>query len=80
MQPWCCICKSNAVVVFGDLDRCDELGNKMCAEGSRTVPELSWKQVLWLWNKSGALVDLRQQVHLEVGGKGVRQAHVAGEG
>lgn len=48
--------------------------------GQQAVPELRWKQVVRLWDKSGALVDLWQEVHLEVGGEGVRQAHVAGEG
>ena len=33
-----------------------------------------------LWQECGALVDVGQQVHLEVGGEGVRQAHVAREG
>ena len=44
-----------------------------------SIPELCRKQVLGLWHKLGALVDLWQQVHLEVGGEGVRQAHVAWE-
>ena len=44
------------------------------------LPELSRKQVLGLWHKSRALIDFWQEVHFEVGGEGVRQAHVAWEG
>ena len=48
------------------------------AEGG--VPQVGWQKVVGLWHESGALIDLGQQVHLEVGGEGVGQAHVAREG
>mmetsp|Transcript_42174 Transcript_42174/g.109367 ORF Transcript_42174/g.109367 Transcript_42174/m.109367 type:complete len:264 (-) Transcript_42174:1570-2361(-) len=49
-------------------------------EGVHLRREQLGQQVLGVGQRARRLVDLREQVHLEVGREGVRQAHVAREG